>query len=331
MPAPVVVVEYDPDWPRRYEALRLLLAEALGPAVAAIEHVGSTAVPGLAANPIIDIDVAVADYSSAHELRPALEAAGFRRVTSGDLGDSQWYLLKEAGGRRCHLSVTYPDSDSWRAHIALRDLLRNDASARSEYGRLKVRLAAENLEPPVFAEAKADAIRRLIGEGWRRPPERRPLVSRPVLALAGLVLFLLVAGAVGLSYYSETSRGPDGLPDHRPIRAADLEAQPEAKLFYPGSAVVRSTHADQGSDPSNVSTGPAKIDTLLTVAAAPDTLEAWYELKLPVRGWSLTPASVGPVPGEIDFEWRRGRREFFELALYPDRTYRAVYLVGTGG
>ena len=75
-----MVVDYDPTWPDRFDSIRRLIAETLGRAAVAIEHVGSTAVPGLAAKPIIDVDVAVTDYSSAHELRGALESAGFRLV-----------------------------------------------------------------------------------------------------------------------------------------------------------------------------------------------------------------------------------------------------------
>ena len=60
MPAPVIVTEYDPHWPARFARLRDQLAAALGPLAVRIEHVGSTAVPGLAAKPIIDLDVVIA-------------------------------------------------------------------------------------------------------------------------------------------------------------------------------------------------------------------------------------------------------------------------------
>ena len=105
-------------------------------------------------------------------------------------------------------------------------------------------------------------IERLAGSGWRKKP-RQPLVSRRLLLVGGLALLALVGGIAGVAYYSETSRGADGLPDHRPVRAADLASRPEAKLFYPGSTVVQSARSDQSSDPNNPASAPAKIDTLL--------------------------------------------------------------------
>ena len=74
---PVEVVDYDPAWPGRFAALRQLVVDTLGDAAVATEHVGSTSIPGLAAKPIIAMDLALAHYSSAHELRPSLHAAGF--------------------------------------------------------------------------------------------------------------------------------------------------------------------------------------------------------------------------------------------------------------
>jgi GrpB-like predicted nucleotidyltransferase (UPF0157 family) len=340
-----VVVDYDPTWPARFDSIRQLIAETLGSAAIAIEHVGSTAVPGLAAKPIIDVDVAVTDYSGAHELRGALESAGFRRALYGDSPDRQFYVREEAGQRTCHLSLTYLDSETWLSHRALRDRLLTDPAARREYGDLKERLASEQLEPEVYTEAKTEVIERLAGTGWRKAPPRQPIVSRRVLLAGGLALVALVAGTAGVAYYSETSRGPDGLPDHRPIRAADLASRPEAKLFYPDSTVVASARSDQSADPNNPASAPAKIETLLATGASAATVRAWYGDRLAAGGWQASPSNPtgDPPAGEVDLEWSRGSREYFELRLNLDRTalggvgsgvsrllYRVVYLVATG-
>jgi GrpB-like predicted nucleotidyltransferase (UPF0157 family) len=338
---PVVVVEYDPSWPERFDAIRRLLLETLGDAAVAIEHVGSTSVPGMMARPIIDVDVALADYSSAHELRPALEAAGFQRTLAGDFLDRQFYIREEAG-RRSYLSLTYPESETWLSHQALRDRLLADPEARREYNEVKRRFAAEHDDAEAYTVAKSEVIQRLAGFGWRKPPPRQPLISRRVLLLGGLAVLALAGGTTGVAYYSETSRGPDGLPDHRPIRAADLASRPEAKLYYPGSTVVQSSRSDQGSDPNNPTSAPSRIDTLLATAASPDGLQAWYGQSLSAAGWRAAAAIVSAA-GENDLEWRRGTREFFELKVYLDRAalgslgggvsgllYRVQYLVGTG-
>ena len=338
----VVVADYDDAWPVQYEELRTLLAATLGDAVVAIEHVGSTAVPGLAAKPIIDIDVAVADYSSAHELRGPLEAAGFQRAVNGDFPDRQFYVREEDGRRTSHLSLTFLGGETWLSHQALLTRLRTDPDARREYAELKRRLATLNPTPEAYTDAKTEVIERLAGHGWRKGLPRPPLVSRRLL-LAGSLGLLLVAGGIGgVAYYSETSRGADGLPDHRAVRAADLAGRPEAELFYPGSTVVNTARSDQSSDPTNLGAGPAKIDTLLVAQVTPDVVETWYGGALTQRGWSLSPNISGAANGEIDMQWRRGPREFFNVTLNLDRTtlgnvnvgpgliYRVVYLVGTG-
>src|ERR1700728_795636 len=84
MPTTVIVVEYDPSWPALFRFFRERLARALGSVAAAIEHVGSTAVPHLAAKPIIDIDVLLADEA---DLPAAIDRlANIGCVYQGDLG-----------------------------------------------------------------------------------------------------------------------------------------------------------------------------------------------------------------------------------------------------
>jgi GrpB-like predicted nucleotidyltransferase (UPF0157 family) len=74
---PVLICEYDPRWPEQFEAIRVRLAEALGELPVTIEHVGSTAVPGLAAKPIIDIDVVVRSQDDVEAAIDRLEPIGY--------------------------------------------------------------------------------------------------------------------------------------------------------------------------------------------------------------------------------------------------------------
>jgi hypothetical protein len=73
----IVIVDYDPSWPKRFEAQRERIIKALGPALLRIEHIGSTSVPGLAAKPIIDILISVADVELEAAYAQHLEAAGY--------------------------------------------------------------------------------------------------------------------------------------------------------------------------------------------------------------------------------------------------------------
>ncbi|MFG1603203.1 GrpB family protein [Actinoplanes sp. NPDC049265] len=143
---PIVIEEYDPAWPRRFEEFRAVIVGALGEQVLGIEHVGSTSVPGLPAKPIIDIDVLVADTGDESRYLPPLEAAGFRLL----LREPWWYghrmLIDDV--EDLHLHVWPPDSPEAVRHRLFRDWLRTHPEDRDRYAETKRRVSHETAERP---------------------------------------------------------------------------------------------------------------------------------------------------------------------------------------
>ena len=168
----VAVVPYDPAWPARFEQERdHLLACMPDGLIVRIEHFGSTAVPALAAKPIIDMVVEVADVDLARTAFPAiLEPQGydcFWRPTAGN-DTPPWYtwcIRRDANGSRTHhLHVGAPGFKA--RELRFRDMLRHRGDIAEAYGQLKVRLAAEHAGDRVaYTEAKTDFIARVTGEG----------------------------------------------------------------------------------------------------------------------------------------------------------------------
>jgi GrpB-like predicted nucleotidyltransferase (UPF0157 family) len=136
MPRTIVVVEYDPGWPAAFEALRGRVAGALGDLALSIEHVGSTSVPGLAAKPIIDMDVAV---RSPDDLPAAIEAlATIGYVHRGDLGiGGREAFAQPAGTPEHHLYVCPLGGRELPRHLAFRDHLRAHPAAADDYATIK--------------------------------------------------------------------------------------------------------------------------------------------------------------------------------------------------
>lgn len=137
----VRVVDYDPSWPDTFEALRRNVWLAVCDLALSVEHVGSTAVPGLPAKPIIDMDVIVASHDGVSEVIARLGPLGY--VHKGNLGIAG----REAFGSpealpAHHLYVCVQGSVPLANHLALRDFLRRDPTAVMEYGRLKKQLAS---------------------------------------------------------------------------------------------------------------------------------------------------------------------------------------------
>lgn len=141
----VEVVPYDPRWPQQFAAVRDDLHSALrGVEVIAIEHVGSTSVPGLAAKPRLDIDVVVA-ADQVTVASAALEAVGYAPL--GDLGipDRHAFTAPDDAPPR-NVYVVVERCLALRNHLAVRDLLRRDARLRHEYAHHKLELGAREYD-----------------------------------------------------------------------------------------------------------------------------------------------------------------------------------------
>lgn len=136
----VLVVDYDPSWPRIFEVLRRPVWAAVRDVAVSVEHVGSTAVPGLAAKPIIDMDVVVAPSDNLPKAIERLAPLGY--VHRGNLGvDGREAFDSPQGLPAHHLYVCLGESAALANHLALRDFLRRDSVAVAQYSRIKRQLA----------------------------------------------------------------------------------------------------------------------------------------------------------------------------------------------
>jgi GrpB-like predicted nucleotidyltransferase (UPF0157 family) len=131
----------DLDWPGQYDRLAARIRGALGWRMLQLEHVGSTAVPGLPVKPIIDIDLTVADPGREQDYVPALETAGFRLA----IREPWWYGRRQlrAEGPRCNLHVFGLDSPEPVRRRIFRDRLRGSPAERDRYAAAKRQAAAE--------------------------------------------------------------------------------------------------------------------------------------------------------------------------------------------
>lgn len=137
----VRLVDGDPGWPGAFERLAARLRPALGPLAAAIEHVGSTAVPGLAAKPILDIAVGLVPDADPGQLVARLAPLGW--IFRGDNADSGLlFVLEDRPAHRvAHLHMVGYRDPRWHRYLRFRDRLRTDPAARAAYAELKLGLA----------------------------------------------------------------------------------------------------------------------------------------------------------------------------------------------
>lgn len=175
--APIEIISYDPSWPMRFAeeaaVLRVALATWL---VGPVEHIGSTAVPGLAAKPVIDIMAAVQTLEAS---RPAIAAASaFGYCYFPYRPESEhWFCKPSPAFRTHHLHLVPLDAPQWDRAIAFRDYLRTHSDVAVEYEALKRRLALEHHDDrEAYTEAKHPFITRItdaaVASGYGRRSER---------------------------------------------------------------------------------------------------------------------------------------------------------------
>ena len=170
----IIVVPYEPVWPEQFEAVKADLASDLALYHAeyiSIEHVGSTSVANLAAKPILDIAIVVADASKVEEVHYALiwgeRQGGYLYIGTGGV-EGRWSFKLDNVLPQRNVYVVLKDSIVLRSYLDLRETLRVDKPLRDEYGGLKMKLAQQEWDDVMeYATAKNGMVRKILEKaGW---------------------------------------------------------------------------------------------------------------------------------------------------------------------
>lgn len=140
----VILAPYDPEWPHRFARERAALEVVFAGAGAVIEHIGSTAVPGLVAKPVLDLMLGVPDLAEATRRIGALEAAGYEYVPAYErqIPERRYFRKPRRGARAYHLHAVVEGGRLWTRHLAFRDHLRAHPGSAAAYADLKHELAS---------------------------------------------------------------------------------------------------------------------------------------------------------------------------------------------
>lgn len=166
--ASVSVVPYSEAWPAEFARLAAGLRATFGAVDVAIEHIGSTAVPGLPAKPVIDVLVGAASLAAIESRIPALVADGFEYVSryEVELPQRRYFVRSLPGRPRAHVHAVERGGDLWQAHLRFRDRLRGDPATCAAYAALKLRLAREHADDKAaYTAAKGPFIAALLAAG----------------------------------------------------------------------------------------------------------------------------------------------------------------------
>jgi GrpB-like predicted nucleotidyltransferase (UPF0157 family) len=167
----IEIMDYEPLWRDKFQAHANAIDKALGEAALRVEHIGSTAVPRLAAKPIVDILVVVGDSAREELYLPQIEAAGYElRVREPGFHEHRMFRTTT---RDVHVHFYSPDSPEIGRNLIFRDRLRNNNEARRTYEDVKRKLATQSwADMNAYADAKSEVIERIIADA--RESSERP-------------------------------------------------------------------------------------------------------------------------------------------------------------
>lgn len=168
----IVIEQYDPCWQYEFIKIKEMINSFIGDLIISIEHVGSTSVEGLAAKPIIDMDVIIENYDVFPEIKERLKKEGY--IHEGNLGiedreafkrNSENEIFNSCKLMKYHLYVCPKYSKELIRHLAFRNYLRENPWARDEYGVLKIKLANEfSDDRTAYTEHKTEFIQKILNK-----------------------------------------------------------------------------------------------------------------------------------------------------------------------
>ena len=168
---PIVVVSYNSKWPRMYDEEKRRIAMAFGDKTAQFEHVGSTAIPGLAAKPVIDIAIGIQRLDHADAYLPILEGLDYTYVPEleAEIPARRFCWRVTSAGQRYHINLTEVHGPEWEKPLAFRDYLRSHPVEAAAYGRLKERLAIVcGTDIRAYIQGKNAFVERILEQALRR-------------------------------------------------------------------------------------------------------------------------------------------------------------------
>lgn len=168
---------YSEEWPHYFSQEKARIEAAIGNDVLDIQHVGSTSVPGLMAKPIIDIGIAVEDFTEAHRCVEPMERIGY--IYRGENGIPRRHYFKLGDPTTHHVHMNEISSDDWKGQISFRDALRNSAELAEAYAQLKQELAASNAGARMaYSDSKTGFITKVLVQAM---PSLLPTVGEEIV------------------------------------------------------------------------------------------------------------------------------------------------------
>ena len=159
----VELVPHDPAWDDAYEREVERLRSRLDSPLFGFEHVGSTAIPGIAAKPVVDMLLLVADFDATDDVASELEDAGYEERPSDDVPDRRFFARGPPSNRTHYLSVTEHGSDCHCEQVAFRDVLRADPELAAEYDRRKRALADAHADDrTAYTDGKSSFVQSVL-------------------------------------------------------------------------------------------------------------------------------------------------------------------------
>ncbi|KEZ50854.1 GrpB family protein [Metabacillus indicus] len=160
----VFLVPWSNEWRTEFETERQHIQDLIGPCIHRVHHIGSTAIEGLCAKPIIDIAIEIHDFSKGEKCAPALEKIGYAYRGTNVLPDRHYF---NKGEPRTHQIHMYETGNRYLAEqLRFRDCLRRNEQQRREYERLKLALASSNSnDKHKYADGKTEFVRAILEKG----------------------------------------------------------------------------------------------------------------------------------------------------------------------
>ncbi|WP_411342731.1 GrpB family protein [Paenibacillus sp. WLX1005] len=167
----IEVADYRPEWALQFRQIKEIILQLNCPAIMQVEHVGSTSVPGLAAKPILDIDLIIADKAQLPEVSAALFTLGYVHEQLQLVPDREGYHRLDVAVPWCtgqqqwmkqHLYVCSQESMELHNHLSFRNHLRNHPEAAAQYGILKKELAITSSDRLDYTNRKTEFVQRIL-------------------------------------------------------------------------------------------------------------------------------------------------------------------------